>query len=102
MKKQMLLTLVLILSVFLLVPGCLLAQTPAKAAPAKAAETGKVNINTADAAELDTLPGVGPKIAAAILEWRKQNGRFQKLEDIMAVKGIGEKKFEKMKGLITI
>lgn len=61
-----------------------------------------VNINTAGTAELDTLPGIGPKTAEKIVAYRKSNGSFKTIEDIMKVKGIGPKKFEKMKGLITI
>jgi len=69
--------------------------------PAKE-EMGKVNINVASAEQLESLPGIGPKIAQRIITWRKENGKFQKIEDIMAVKGIGEKKFARLKELITV
>jgi competence protein ComEA len=64
--------------------------------------SGKVNINTADEAELDTLPRVGPATAARIIAWREANGRFTAIEDLMNVTGIGDKTFEGMKDLVTV
>lgn len=62
----------------------------------------KVNINTASTSELVALPGIGPKIAEKIVSYRQEHGKFQKLEDLMAVKGIGEKKFAQLKPYITV
>jgi competence protein ComEA len=62
---------------------------------------GKVNLNTADAALLDTLPGVGPATAAQIIAWREQNGRFESIEDLLDVGGIGPAKFEGLRDLVT-
>jgi competence protein ComEA len=62
---------------------------------------GKVNINTADEPTLETLPRVGPAMAARILAWRAANGRFTAVEDLMSVTGIGEKTFEGLKDLVT-
>lgn len=62
---------------------------------------GKVNINTADEPTLETLPRVGPAMAARILAWRAANGRFTAIEDLMSVSGIGEKTFEGLKDLVT-
>ena len=64
--------------------------------------SGLVNINTATADELDTLPGVGPSTAATIIEDREQNGPFSSTEDLMRVSGIGEKKFAKLQGSICV
>src|SRR5262245_4935313 len=61
-----------------------------------------INLNTANAAELEKLPGVGPAMAARILEYRQKNGSFKKIEELMNVKGIGEKTFLKLKPLITV
>ena len=61
-----------------------------------------VNINTATAAELDTLPGVGPATATKIIEYREANGPFAQIEEIMDVSGIGEAKFEAMKDHIVV
>jgi len=63
---------------------------------------GKVNINTATAEELDTLPGVGPSIAQRIIDYRTANGPFRSIEDIKNVKGIGDATFEKLKDKITV
>jgi len=62
----------------------------------------KININTAQSEELQKLPGVGPAIAQRILDFRKENGNFKKVEDIMKVRGIGEKVFAKIKDQITV
>lgn len=62
----------------------------------------KVNINTADAKLLDTLRGVGEATAAAIIEYRNNNGPFKKIEDIMKITGIKQKSFEKIKDEICI
>ena len=67
-----------------------------------AAPAGVVNINTADLAELDTLPGVGPTIAQRIIDYRTANGKFRTIEEIKNVKGIGDKTFEKLKPYITV
>ncbi len=71
---------------------------PAKGAPAVAV----VNLNTATVAQLDTLPGIGAKVAARIVEYRQKNGAFKKIEELMNVKGIGEKNFLRLKPYITV
>ena len=71
------------------------AEKPAPAGPL-------VNLNTATQAQLETLPGVGAKAAERILEYRQKNGQFKKIEDLMNVKGIGEKSFLKLKPLLTV
>jgi len=74
---------------------------PASVAVGGTAIPGKVNINTADEPTLETLPRVGPAMAARILAWRAANGRFTAVEDLMSVSGIGEKTFEGLKDLVT-
>lgn len=61
-----------------------------------------VNINLATQSELETLPGVGPSTASKIIDYRNKNGRFQTIEDIMNVSGIGEAKFANIKDYICI
>ena len=61
----------------------------------------KININTATQEQLETLPGIGQSTALKILDYRKENGKFKKIDDIKQVKGIGEAKFNKIKDLIT-
>lgn len=65
-------------------------------------QTGPIPVNTADAALLDELPGVGESTALAILEERMLNGPFFYPEDLMHVKGIGEKKLEDMRELLDL
>ena len=61
-----------------------------------------VNLNTASAAQLEALPGIGAKVAARIIEYRQKSGGFKKIEDLMNVKGVGEKSFLKLKPLLTV
>jgi len=65
-------------------------------------QTSKININTASEQELDTLPGIGPAKAKAIADYRKKYGNFKTKRDIIKVKGIGEKTYEKLKDKIEI
>ena len=62
----------------------------------------KINLNSATESELQTLPGIGPSKAMAILEYRETNGSFKTIEDLMEISGIGEKTFEKLKEYITV
>ena len=62
----------------------------------------KVNINSATAEQLQSLPGVGPITAKAIVEYRAKVGKFNKIEEIINVKGIGEKKFQRIKDRIVV
>jgi len=78
------------------------ATTPKAAATAMATATGPVNLNTATAEQLAAIPGVGPKMAERIIDYRQKNGGFKKVEDLMNVSGVGEKSFLKMKPLITV
>jgi competence protein ComEA len=61
-----------------------------------------VNINKASESELQTLPGIGPAKALAILEFREANGGFKTIEDLKKISGIGEKTFEKLAPLISV
>lgn len=65
------------------------------------AVAGKANINTATVEQLSLLPGIGTKIAEDIVNYRKTNGNFNSPEDLRKVKGVGDKKFEKVKEFIV-
>jgi len=71
------------------------------ALPALAAE-GEVNINSAGVEELSLLPRVGATVAQRIIDFREENGEFKSIEDLLLVKGIGEKTFERMEPHVTV
>ena len=70
--------------------------------PAPVAERATLNLNAATLDQLETLPGIGRKVAERIVEYRTKSGGFKKIEELMNVKGIGEKSFLKMKPLISV
>lgn len=70
--------------------------------PAEAGLSGKINLNTATAEELKTLPGIGPTMAGRIIEYRNTYGGFYDVEEIKEVRGIGEKTYQKLKDLIVV
>lgn len=72
------------------------------AAAGSGAAQAPVNLNTADATELDTLPGVGPATARAILDHRTRNGPFENVEQLLEVKGIGPAKLADMRSRVTV
>jgi competence protein ComEA len=96
-KKRRLLSSILFL-------GLLAASLPTLPAAAAVPADGKrvVNINTADTAKLSLLPRVGPAVADRIVDYRKQNGPFKATEDLMQVRGIGEKTFALIKPYVAL
>lgn len=76
----------------------LFAQSPKPAAAAPAA----VNLNSATLEQLQELPGVGLATAQRILEYRQKSGGFKKVEELMNIRGIGEKSFLKLKALVVV
>ena len=96
---------------FLVLSGCLLGGsflgplTRLDAAPSaeKAASTqALVNVNRATTGELESIRGIGPMLAERIVKYREANGRFEHLEDLVRVPGIGQAKFEKIKSQVTL
>jgi competence protein ComEA len=82
-----------------------LAAAPAaqtKPTPKPSEAPAIVNLNTATSSQIATLPGIGEKSAQRIIEYREKNGGFKKVEELMNVKGIGEKSFLKLKPLVTV
>ena len=77
------------------------SKAPARSA-AKPASTAIVNLNTATAGDFEGLPGIGAKTAARIVEYRQKNGPFKKVEELMNVRGVGEKNFLKLKPQLTV
>jgi competence protein ComEA len=68
----------------------------------KSPQEEKININTATVDQLQTLPGVGPSLARSILEYRQKVGKFKKIEEILNIKGMGEKKFQRIKDRLVV
>jgi comEA protein len=90
-----------ILRVFLAVLAVSLATTPPTFAKKKP-PAHPININTAGATELQQVPGIGPSTAQKILDTRKSYGTFKSVDDLLAIKGIGPKKLEKMRKYLTV
>ena len=82
--------------------GFALAPVGAQAQKAKSLSTDKVNLNSASVEQLQTLPGVGPAMAKQIIEHRTKVGKFTKIDEIINVKGMGEKKFQKIKDRLVV
>jgi comEA protein len=64
--------------------------------------TDKINLNSATAEQLQSIPGIGPATAKSIIEYRTKVGKFNRIEEIINVKGIGEKKFQKIKDRLMV
>ena len=71
-------------------------------APSKTAIHSRLDLNRASAGELESLPGIGAVLAQRVIVFRESVGRFQKIEDLRAVKGIGAKKFERLKSFVMV
>ena len=104
MRRSLAFTLAAVLIAGSLTSLAAYAQGPSARQSAQASKPAAavVNINTAATAELEALPGVGPALAARIIDYRQKYGPFKKIEDLMSVRGIGEKSFLKLKPLVTI
>jgi competence protein ComEA len=105
MKKLFNLTITIVALMTLLITNPAIAEEKKKGVN-KSNETvasiEKININQADAKALTTLKGIGKDRAVMIIEYREKNGPFKKIEDLMKVKGIGKKIFEKNKHLLSV
>lgn len=73
------------------------ADAPRRRSSSREAAPAPMSLNTADAATLEGLPGIGPALAARIVEYRRLNGPFRRVDDVVDVKGIGPKTLEKMR-----
>jgi competence protein ComEA len=77
-------------------------HTAVRTAAAQAPSPAALNLNTATVAQLESLPGIGRATAERIVEYRQKSGGFKKIEELMNVRGVGEKSFLKLKPLITV
>jgi len=86
---------------FLPIILAVIVSLPLLATAAPATPDGVVNINTASAEQLQLLPRVGPTVAERIISFREANGAFKKLEELVAVKGIGESSLERLRPFVA-
>ena len=77
-------------------------QSTERPSAGKPAMASPINLNTATAMQLESLPGIGARTAERIVEYRTKNGGFKKIEELMNVQGVGEKNFLKLKPLVTV
>ena len=80
----------------------LFAAASASAAKPAASEARPIDINTADGAAFETVPGIGKSLSARILTFREKNGPFQSVDDLLKVQGIGEKSIQKLRPYLTV
>ena len=78
------------------------SELPGGPAGREAQEAQRVDLNTASATELETIPGIGPAMAQRILDWRREHGPFVRVEDLLNVRGIGTKTLDKLRPYIRI
>ena len=90
---------ILLLCVALLAPGCTTRREYISAASIEPSPTA-ININTASAAELESIPRIGPKTAEVIVKFREDNGPFRRVEHLMQVRGISEKRFNEIRSYL--
>jgi competence protein ComEA len=83
-------------------PEAAAGEAPGTAGGGTGSPGAKINLNTADAAELDALPKVGPVLAQRIVDWRKEHGAFKSVEELDAVDGVGPKMLEALLPLVTV
>ncbi|HEY7449209.1 MAG TPA: helix-hairpin-helix domain-containing protein [Vicinamibacterales bacterium] len=92
---------VVVTMVALAIAAPVFAQRPTSESSSQATSS-PLNLNAATATQLESLPGIGARTAERIIEYRQKNGGFKKIEELMNVRGVGEKSFLKLKPLITV
>jgi len=102
--KKLLVVAALVLAALAAAPQDASAGASRKGASAAAAAVaaGPVDVNAASAEELDSLPGIGPALAKRIIDYRQEHGPFAKVDDLLAVKGVGPKMLAKIRDRLTI
>ncbi|MDY0040403.1 MAG: ComEA family DNA-binding protein [Desulforhabdus sp.] len=106
MKKSIFFSILLVVALSLAGTNPVFGTSPTEVgkevATQAAEQSTKVNINTADQSQLESLPGIGPAIAQGIVEHRETQGAFKSVEELKQVKGIGDMKYEAIKDLVTV
>jgi competence protein ComEA len=88
--------------VLILCLGMTISSVSVLAQKSSPAVTERINLNSATLEQLQTLPGIGPVIAKSIIDHRAKVGKFSRIEEIINVKGVGEKKFQKIKDRLIV
>ena len=83
-------------------PGSDPGSEPSGSPPAAGSSSGPLDLNSATLAQLDALPGIGPSLAQHILDWRSEHGRFDSVDQLNKVSGIGDSKFADLKPLVSV
>lgn len=92
----------MLLALVFQMPGLAAQEGSARSSTAATTAAAPINLNTATVAQLESLPGVGRVTAERIVEYREMNGEFKKVEELMNVRGVGEKSFLTLRPLITV
>jgi competence protein ComEA len=92
----------LVATLVCLTPSAVAAQRATKPPVTAPAPVEIVNLNLATVAQIASLPGIGPKTADLIVQYRQKNGPFKKIEEIMNIRGVGEKSFLRIKHRLTV
>jgi competence protein ComEA len=98
-RSQLVTALVLVFALAGVAPA---AASPAAAPKAGASEARPVDINTADTAALESVPGIGKSLSQRIIAFREKNGPFQSVDDLLKVQGVGEKSIQKLRPYLTV
>jgi competence protein ComEA len=98
-RSQLVTALVLVSALACVAPA---AASPAAAPKAGASEARPIDINTADTAALESVPGIGKSLSQRIIAFREKNGPFQSVDDLLKVQGVGEKSIQKLHPYLTV
>jgi competence protein ComEA len=101
-RSALVLAVALVIVLFGSAPADAQRATKPPAPTSSSAPAALVNLNSATATQIATLPGIGPKTAELVVQYRQKNGPFKKIEEVMNVKGIGEKSFLRIKDRLTV
>ena len=91
-----------IMFVFLLCLGMMVGSVSVLAQKSDSSPAEKINLNSASAEQLESLPGIGPVTAKRIVDYRAKVGKFKRIEEIINIQGIGDKKFERIKDRLIV